>query len=371
MLSSAIQKLSFSLEELSERGPDRLTTMAGLCGFCIHVGFCGLFVLLNLWSLVTLNVVSCGLWIYVIWLASTARPGMAVHLATFEVLSHAIVATSILGPSFGFHFYLWPVTILIALNPSLKFRHSALISMLTMLLFGCLSAFVSSDRSADYTPQLVNGIFFLNILVSGFSMILTGMLVRHMFSLQSRELREHARTDELTRLYNRRHVLEFLKSTEAHRQRNRIPYCVCLCDLDHFKSINDSHGHDTGDAILVSFAEFLQRSLRETDCVARWGGEEFMIVLTNTAGNNAFDTMTSLLTRLRSESRIAISDRQQLSMSIGVAEAMDGASIDEVVVRADQALYRAKAEGRDRVVLHHADTPPAKSPATRRNSPSR
>lgn len=355
MLTLLKQKTTFSLRGLADQGADTLVVVSGVCGLFIHVGFCVIFALLNLWPLVAVNMLSCIFWVYIVWLAANSRPGIAVHLATLEAVLHALLATLMLGPSFGFHFYLWPVTILIALNPTVKFLHSALVSVLTIMVFGGLSTFVDTDRTAAYSAQLVDGIFFLNILVSGFSMILTGMLVRHMFSMQSHVLREHARTDELTQLYNRRHILEFLQNTEANRRRNHIPYSVCLCDLDHFKSVNDLYGHDTGDTILINFADFLKKSVRKTDCVARWGGEEFLVVLTNTAGNDAVVTMNNLLTRLRSEHRIEINEDKQLSMSVGVAEAMGETSVDEIVIRADQALYRAKEEGRDRVVIHGTD----------------
>ncbi len=358
MLTLPSQKKRFSLIELLDQGPDTLVVVSGLCGLCIHIAFCIVFSILALPLLVAINVLSCAWWCLIIWLAFTHRSGLAVHLATVESLLHAILATAILGPQFGFHFYLWPVTILIALNPNLKFKYSAFISILTILLFGSLSTFITTDRTAEYSKQLVDGLFFMNILVSGFSMILAGMLVRHMFSVQSRILREHARTDELTHLYNRRHILEFLRNTEANRHRNHIAYCVCLCDLDHFKSINDIHGHDAGDTILVNFADFLKRSVRKTDCVARWGGEEFMIVLTNTAGHDAHDTINNLLLRLRTEDRIVIGDDKHLSMSVGIAEAVDDISVDDIVIRADQALYQAKSQGRDRAVLHQSDSSP-------------
>ena len=355
MLTLPKQKPSFSLIGLLDRGPDTLVVVSGICGLCIHIAFCVVFALLELSSLLTINVLSCALWGFIIWLAYNNRSGLAVHLATIESLLHAILATAILGPTFGFHFYLWPVTVLIALNPNLKFKYSALISILTILLFGTLSTFITADRTAEYAKQLVDGLFFLNILVSGFSMILAGMLVRHMFSVQSRILREHARTDELTNLHNRRHILEFLKNTEANRHRNQMSYCVCLCDLDHFKNVNDVYGHDAGDTILISFADFLRQSVRKTDCVARWGGEEFMIVLTNTAGDDAYDTINNLLMRLRADDRIVIGDDKQLSMSVGIAEATGDISVDDIVIRADQALYLAKAQGRDKAVLHKPD----------------
>lgn len=348
-------KLSLAPRALAGQGSETLVIVSGICGLLIHIGFTGLFLLLDLWPMAALNVLSSAVWLCIIWLAANDKPGPAVQLATLEVVFHAVLATFLLGPSFGFHFYLWPVSILIALNPNMKFRNSALISMLAILIFGCLSTFVSTDRSTDYTGSVVDTLFFSNILVSGFSMVLAGMLVRRMFSMQRKVLQQHARTDELTQLFNRRYMQEFLNNTEANRRRNHISYCVCLCDLDHFKSVNDVYGHDIGDAVLVNFADFLKQSIRKSDCVARWGGEEFLIILTNTNGADAAATIEILLNKLRTDKQIKASDKHLLSMSVGIAEAMGEISVDELIIRADQALYRAKSEGRDRAVLHQPE----------------
>lgn len=352
MLTLLRQKLNFSPTEIINRGPDTLIIVAGLCGFLIHVAFTALFLYLMLWPMALLNVLSCAVWVGIIALAVHERSAMAVHVGTAEVVTHAVIATLLLGPNFGFHFYLWPISILIALNPNTALTRSAVFALMAILLFGCLSTFVETDRSGEYATSIMKLIFFSNILVAGFSMILTGLMVRRMFSLQSQVLQQHARTDELTRLYNRRYILEFLQITENNRRRNRIPYCVCICDLDHFKQINDNFGHDTGDTVLVNFSEFLQKSLRQTDCVARWGGEEFLVVLTNTGGKSARNTINTLLTRLRTDKRIETGKGMYLSMSVGIAEAGDNISVDELVIRADKALYDAKSAGRDRSVLH-------------------
>lgn len=147
-----------------------------------------------------------------------------------------------------------------------------------------------------------------------------------------------------------------LQNAEANRRRNHLPYCVCICDLDKFKDINDTFGHGLGDEILVKFARFLQSSVRETDCVARWGGEEFLVVLTHTEGDVAESTMNLMLDRLRSVSKIVIDGERLLSASIGVAEARGDGEVDDTVVLADNALYQAKADGRDKVVYFERKT---------------
>lgn len=352
MLTLLWRRMSISPNEVVNQDAETLIAFAGLFGLLIHLGFTGLFLRLNLWHMVGLNVLSCGIWAGIIWLALHARPEQAIHLATVEMLAHAIIATALLGTSFGFHFYLWPISVVVTLNPSMSFRRSTIVALTTILIFGCLSIFVSSEQSSEYNSTTIDTILFCNILVAGFSMTFTGMLVRRTFALQSRVLKQHARTDELTKLFNRRYVLEFLQITENNRRRNHIPYCICICDLDHFKQINDTFGHDTGDNVLIRFSQLLQQSVRQSDCVARWGGEEFLVVLTNTNGNNAKDAVELLLDKLRIQHPITAGEGHQLSMSVGIAQATDNDSVDELIARADRALYQAKSQGRDRAVLN-------------------
>ena len=108
-----------------------------------------------------------------------------------------------------------------------------------------------------------------------------------------------ATRDELTGLYNRRHMMEALRVQRALAERTGQPFCVALIDLDHFKQINDTHGHGVGDEVLRGFAQVLQRGLRETDVVARWGGEEFLLLLNDTApelANVGLERARALLT---------------------------------------------------------------------------
>jgi diguanylate cyclase (GGDEF)-like protein len=164
--------------------------------------------------------------------------------------------------------------------------------------------------------------------------------------------------DPLTSLYNRQHMQGRL---EAERERARTGghrFCVALIDLDHFKHINDRHGHAMGDHVLITFARQAQAVLRETDTIGRWGGEEFLIMLPDT---EPVDKAGIALRRLREGlRRTPVSDeapQMRVTFSAGVAEWAQGESIDQLLDRADKALYEAKRQGRDRAV--QASAPPS------------
>ena len=166
-----------------------------------------------------------------------------------------------------------------------------------------------------------------------------------------------ARTDLLTGLLNRRAILEHLEYQIVRCQRNFEPFCVILADLDHFKDVNDTYGHDVGDHVLRQLAGILQGSCRQQDLLARWGGEEFLLLLpwTDLAGGLVLaEKIRSLVTpELLPAGRRDLS----LSCSLGVTVYQPGESLDGCILSADQALYQAKRLGRNRVVAAPVASP--------------
>jgi len=170
------------------------------------------------------------------------------------------------------------------------------------------------------------------------------------FEVHQRELQELSSHDSLTGLLNRR---EFAKRLQAEQERGRRygqVFSVIMVDIDHFKDINDRYGHPGGDEVLTTIADLMQLNVRPMDVVSRYGGEEFAILLPETGSSGAF----SLAERMRqavAKSAILISSNQmvRVTISLGVATFMDNSTIEPLAV-ADQALYRAKRSGRNRVV---------------------
>jgi len=152
------------------------------------------------------------------------------------------------------------------------------------------------------------------------------------------------RTDRLTGLSNRRRLEEALQTEVLRARRYGKPFSVILLDIDHFKEINDQFGHQTGDNVLVAIAGLLTRTARETDVVGRFGGEEFLLVCPETR----IKVVAALAERLRAEfmaTDFPLAGR--VTSSFGVAEFLQGDSVESLVERADQALYRAKGGGRN------------------------
>jgi diguanylate cyclase (GGDEF)-like protein len=164
----------------------------------------------------------------------------------------------------------------------------------------------------------------------------------------ARSLQLQATTDPLTGLFNRLKFNEALGNELARSKRHRTPLSLMLYDVDHFKAINDSHGHQVGDAALIEISQWVLQRIRPSDLLARWGGEEFIILAPGSDGPMAYQAAERLRTAMQ---QVAFANVGTLSCSFGVSYYRDGDTAETMLSRADAALYRAKIGGRNRVEL--------------------
>lgn len=164
------------------------------------------------------------------------------------------------------------------------------------------------------------------------------------------QLREQALCDPLTGLYNRRYLDEFFNRERGRAQREQVPIALALIDLDHFKRLNDEHGHLVGDDVLRGVARHLQDSLRCSDAVFRIGGEEFLLILPGADAREARQRLDTICRELGSSPLPTRNGMRRVTLSAGLAVWPEqGRALDELLQAADAALYRAKADGRNRV----------------------
>jgi diguanylate cyclase (GGDEF)-like protein len=156
--------------------------------------------------------------------------------------------------------------------------------------------------------------------------------------------------DALTGCYNRRHAMAQLER-EVRAAGRGTPFTLGMLDLDHFKAVNDSFGHAAGDEVLKAFAACVGGALRGTDLLARIGGEEFLVIFSNTTAPSARAVAERLRERVAALRIPALPEGRGITVSVGLAEHRAGADIEQTLARTDRALYRAKEEGRDRVVV--------------------
>jgi len=241
-------------------------------------------------------------------------------------------------------------------------------SVLAGVVFGLAMASVAWEAwearndTATVALQLVYYCVLLLTLAS------VGLLINQMTQLrrvsQGRQqelgealdrIRDLATHDDLTGLFNRRHMLELL-NTEKHRSiRSGRAFCLAMLDIDHFKRVNDRLGHGAGDEVLSQVAQAISAGLRETDVVARWGGEEFLVMFTDTDVEMAEKVLQRIQAALRQNSVTQVDPTLRVTFSAGVTAYQRDEMLTRTIDRADRALYAAKAAGRDRVLRQQAE----------------
>jgi diguanylate cyclase (GGDEF)-like protein len=161
-----------------------------------------------------------------------------------------------------------------------------------------------------------------------------------------------AKTDPLTGLMNRKAFMGMAEYEKKRFARSKKPFSIIMCDIDHFKSINDSMGHDAGDYVLVQIAELLRKSVRQQDTVCRWGGEEFIILLPETNLSGGKKLADKLRKTIESEEFYFNSRKLKITMSFGITFCEENVTVYSYIKEADELMYQAKKSGRNRIVTN-------------------
>lgn len=235
-------------------------------------------------------------------------------------------------------------------------RGRRITNIYTVALLGSVMGWMAWHDPANYPPKVEFAHFVLMATILPVVSMLGAQLsdMRSKLKRQKNELTEAlariqdmATRDELTGLYNRRHMNELLQHAVKQTERSGQNFSLCVIDLDHFKHVNDNHGHGAGDEVLRSFARLARQTLRETDALARWGGEEFLMLLPETRHEQGLIGIQRLRERLVDLVVVNHLPDLRVTFSAGLTEFRSGETIEQAVERADQALYQAKAGGRN------------------------
>ena len=231
----------------------------------------------------------------------------------------------------------------------------------SLVAFGVASGVVAARDEPDYPPVVAAAYVGMVVVVLLSSTFLTTRVqsTREHLRRQKAELaqaleqiRQLATHDDLTGLLNRRAMLDRMQLEQRRSLRSGSPLLIAQLDIDHFKAVNDTHGHAAGDLVLQSFADTVRRNVRDTDVLARWGGEEFVLLLCDTPAADAVTLMERLRQAVQAM-QVPVAQGGQpitVTVSIGLARHAPADPLAGTLERADQALYAAKAGGRNRVV---------------------
>jgi diguanylate cyclase (GGDEF)-like protein len=364
---------------LFDRAVDRLLTtdpvqrmrlaQAGLAMLLMAVGVLAMqyFVLVgvapalavNLWTAASLGGMAV---FYALirsgWSRRLPDPSLTLPQMLYAIVSGA-VAYALVGEGRGGVFPIVMVVIAFGLF-RLRPREVSAVGLFAVAIFGLVMALMTWQRPEVYVPRVEFGHFLMLATMLPAMALLAARFsdLRQRLRRQKQDLsqavariQELATHDELTGLVNRRHMQALMEQEHRRCARSGQCFCVAVLDVDHFKAVNDSHGHAAGDEVLRAIAHELQSAMRLSDAVARWGGEEFVLVLSDTRAALAragLERMRDRVARLRvvvPEGVVAV------TLSAGLAEHHAGETVAQTLARADRALYEAKQQGRDRVAL--------------------
>ncbi|MEJ2668595.1 MAG: GGDEF domain-containing protein [Deinococcales bacterium] len=327
-------------------------------GLLVHVMFLGAFIAIGVWPLIVLNVLGVAGYVYAQRLLARGDLDRPLAIGAAEVTVHAVVATIFMGLRAGFFVYIPLLTVLTFLNPRSRIAAKVMWGLAEAVAFMALMAFAEGVHPlVTVGPGTLRGLAVLNggLLVStlGFLAHVTNEAVQAAVGALRRALArvdELARTDPLTGLLNRRAMSELMDAEVARVERHGRSFALLVADLDEFKGINDRHGHPVGDHALRAIAQRLLGTVRAQDQVARWGGEEFLLLLPETTMETALE-VADRLRRAIAETPLRTAETElHVTGTFGVAVYEQGGSIHDTVRAADRALYAGKAEGKDRVV---------------------
>ncbi|MGH8179170.1 MAG: diguanylate cyclase [Steroidobacter sp.] len=210
---------------------------------------------------------------------------------------------------------------------------------------------VSAEMAADSALNVRSALIFVTLVITWHSTLIALVVARLVT-----ELRRLSRHDALTSLLNRRAMEEALDSQVQRSRRSDEPFVVMMLDLDHFKRINDQHGHAVGDLALKHVSQLLSHAMREVDTLARFGGEEFVVLMPGATLSHAEPVAERLRELLAASPLLHGATHAPLSVSIGIAQWCGGEDdASRLLSRADAALFQAKVQGRNRVVTARDD----------------
>jgi diguanylate cyclase (GGDEF)-like protein len=323
-----------------------------------HVIFLSLFWFLGATELACVNVLSIAIYATCVWLVRR-QPFLTEALMGIEIVVHGLIAVHLIGWQSGFHFYIMLIVPIALVSGGLSKRDDLLTRWVGGLGAGLLYLYMDATMR-DVTPMhvlpvsVLNGLRTFNLAGTFVILGLLALVYRQLILQAESVLRHQACTDPLTQLQNRRSVLDVIAHEVAAFQRQGRSMVVIVADVDHFKSINDKHGHHCGDLVLQSLAKVLQAGVRSMDHVARWGGEEFLVVLPSTDLAEARIVAERLRASVAAQVCHSAKGPIPVTMTLGMAQLHEGESVEQLISRADQALYQGKQDGRNRVVVAEA-----------------
>lgn len=331
----------------------------------VHLALSVLFIVADRLHMCVYHFGAFVLYIFLLYMVKKQRHVLCLAISSVEVILSVVLSTLLVGYDTGFYMYCFtmiPGIFYMVLSWDV-FKKKEIVSIACSLLF--MGVFITNyfvgKNIAPISPLedvWCSVITVFNIVVCIMAMTEFLVLINwdvmyksETLTSKNEELDEMANRDTLTKLYNRRFLNDKLVEKMEGLSKSGQIFGIIMGDIDDFKKVNDTFGHDVGDVVLIEVSKALLASTREDDFVARWGGEEFLIVI-----NGNKQITAAVAERMRtmvSEINIPMPDDKNISvtMTFGVCESIPGYSIEKIIEIADTNLYKGKQNGKNKVVF--------------------
>ncbi|WP_374562503.1 GGDEF domain-containing protein [Ideonella sp.] len=317
---------------------------------CVDLVYLVAFFALGMPVLALVNLLSAGMYAAAYALLGRRRNLPAVALMWTEVMGHAGACTILLGWDSGTHYFLLVFLPAVAVSRSPRYAIAAMGFVLAAYL-GLDAATQTIPVAYPLDPGPLMALRWLSITVVFVMFGYTARYYTQRVHEAEGRLYDLATVDPLSGLWNRRHFLQMAHAEIDRASRHGTPLALVLADIDHFKLVNDQHGHDTGDRVIQHVAGLMRHQARTGDLIGRWGGEEFVMLLPMTDGNGALELSERMRASVEQVACQHAGVTVPVTMSLGVCEVLPGQPLDHAFKNADAALYTAKNAGRNQVCV--------------------
>jgi len=316
----------------------------------VDLAFLLIFLFLDSSILAWMNLVSISMYLGAFWLLTKRINNAALVLIWIEVLGHAAIGTLVVGWDSGFHYYL--LMFIPAIVVSWRGRSSVVLVLVLLTFYlGLHTVSRTLGALAPLSPHGLVAVHAFNVAIVFAMASYTARFYYEAVRRAERNLVRLAMRDPLTGLANRRNLIAQAESEMARARRTGEPIALVIADIDHFKQINDQRGHDAGDRVITHAGNLMQQLCRTEDVVARWGGEEFLLLLPMTGIHAATELAERIRQAMHATEVIHADQRIVFTFSLGVAMLRVDEPLSASIARADHAMYQSKTQGRNRVTV--------------------
>lgn len=317
----------------------------------IHAVYAVVFFSFNIHFLTALNIFSCCFYFFFLFIRQDTSEGSM--LATyFEILFFSVLSELALGSDYGFYLYIIGMSATIFyLLPSYvnkRFLYQFVGIALVLILEGAINLFHIQFEDTKHLAESHQPVIFLaNIAITASIVLAAAFFYSKEIEAVWDSVNYNMNHDALTKLYNRRYLeSEIKRSTESLMDT----YVICMMDIDFFKKVNDTYGHDAGDEVLAKVSGCLAETAGKDNMAVRWGGEEFVLYFPGKKRGQVYPLIEELREEIENTVIVTAGKKIQVTITGGIAEGKVDSNYETVIKAADEKLYIGKQQGRNRVI---------------------